>query len=88
MTTIRQVKTKKVSLKFIMSRKPFMRGFNDVKKGKDMDYDAYKIMNDQWQYERGRIFGLIYNGRVKEGNRVLWGAQAAYHNALQEGIIL
>jgi hypothetical protein len=89
MTTIRQVQTKKVTLQTIMSRKSFMRGFNEVKKGASMDYDAFNDnVNDRWRYERGRIFGLLYNGPLKNGQTVLREAQLAYNEAFKSGVLL
>lgn len=89
MTTIRQVKTKKVSLQTVMSRKSFMRGFAEAQKGVTMDYDAFnEDTNNRWQYERGRIFGLIYHGQLKQGQRVLYEAQVAYNEAFKSGIML
>jgi len=86
--SIQQVKTTSVSLQHVMSRKPFVRGFNDVHAGKPMDYDAYQALNDQWQYERGRLFGLIYTGKLKDGQRVRLEAQRAFNLAAREGSIL
>ena len=89
MATIRQVKTKDVSLQAVMSRKPFMRGFAEAQKGTEMDYDAFnEDTNSRWQYERGRIFGLLYHGPLKQGRRVLYEAQVACSNAIKSGIML
>ena len=52
----------------------FMRGVREARAGLPMDYSAYeneRSTDNRWNYERGRQFGLIYKGAVKDGNRVL-----------------
>lgn len=86
-----QTKTKTTSLKSVIHRASFVRGFNDVKKGLGMDYDAYTgpfdDTNDRWAYERGRLFGFLFNGRLKDGKRVTWEAQSAMNEAIYTGAI-
>lgn len=85
-----QVKTKSVSLRSVMHRAPFVRGFKEARKGIPMDYDAYldERTNDRWQYERGRLFGLMYTGKLKDGNRVCYDAINSFSDAVSRGIIL
>lgn len=85
-----QVKTKNVSLRSVMHRAPFVRGFKEIQKGIPMDYDAYldESTNNRWQYERGRLFGLMYKGKLKDGNRVCYAAINSFSDAVSRGIIL
>jgi hypothetical protein len=71
---IRQVKTKTTTIKGIMRSAPFVRGFNEARTGVALDYDAYADTNHQWSYERGRQFGLIFDGPLKFKNTVNLGA--------------
>ena len=67
-----QVTTHSVSLKTIMSRPTFVRGYNEAMVGAKFskDYDNWTT-NEQWSYERGRLF---YFGagrvRLKQGRGV------------------
>ena len=72
--SIRQVKTKNTTIKGIMRSAPFVRGFSEARKGVALDYDAYADTNQQWAYERGRQFGLIFDGPLKCGKAVNRGA--------------
>lgn len=87
MAAIQQVSTKTVTLRSIMRTAPFMRGHREALEGKPFDYDAYTVINDQWQYERGRQFGLMYRQPIKEGRTVKVSALLAFHGALAENEI-
>jgi hypothetical protein len=54
-----QVRTTSVSLSWIMSRRKFMLGVEDLRAGRDFhpDYDSWA--NDQWPYEQGRLWAAI-----------------------------
>lgn len=88
----RQVKTKTVSLKSIIHRAAFVRGFNEVKHGIPMDYDAYLSdrddTNDRWQYERGRLFAYYFNGALKHGKRVTYEAEYAMNEMIYSGAMI
>jgi len=71
---IRQVVTKKAGIKGIMRSAPFVVGFNEARKGMPIRYDAFDDLNRQWNYERGRQFGLIFDGPLKEGKALHLGA--------------
>jgi len=60
---IRQVTTtKKRKLTACMRGKAFVKGFNDKRKGKPLDYEAFPYdTNAQWDYERGRLFACIFD---------------------------
>lgn len=68
MTMSLQVKTKKGTIRGALVRAAFT-GPGET--------------NDRWQYERGRQFGLIYSGAVKDGGRVRWQACEAFEQALR-----
>ena len=71
---IRQVQTKNTTCKSIIRSKAFVTGFNEVRSGKPLKYDAFKDVNDQWNYERGRQFGLLFSGHLKHGQKVTLNA--------------
>ena len=80
-----QVKTRNVTYKTVMRTAAFMRGFRETREGLPMDYEAYTgdgDTNNRWQYERGRQFGILYAGPVKDGGRVRWDAIHALQEAL------
>jgi hypothetical protein len=54
-----QVRTRFVSAEWIMTRRAFMRGVDDVRSGRSYprDYDTWKDINYAWNYERGRQWG-------------------------------
>jgi len=84
---IRQVKTtKRRKLSTCMRGKHFVKGFNDKRKGKPMDYEAFPYdTNAQWDYERGRLFACIFQEPLKDGAKLRWQAQAAMVTALESG---
>ena len=86
----RQVETTLGGFRGVMRSGAFVRGFNEARKGKPMDYDAYQEAgqtNARWAYERGRLFGLIYSGPLKQGPRVTWDAYSAMRNAYLSQLI-
>jgi hypothetical protein len=81
-----QIKTVNVTYKSILRSAAFMRGVREARAGIPMDYSAYENepnTRNRWKYERGRQFGLIYKGAIKDGNRVLWGAVEGMGEALR-----
>ncbi len=79
-----QIKTRGVTYKSIMRTAAFIRGVREARAGIPMDYGAYENEGstvNRWNYERGRQFGLIYKGAIKDGNRVLWEAVYAARDA-------
>ena len=77
---IGQIRTRTVKTSAVMRSAAFMRGFKEAHKGIPMDYDAYtgaREVDKRWDYERGRQFGFIYDGDVKDGGRIR-------HDALYE----
>lgn len=71
-----------ITIKKLLWAKPFNRGFKEAQEGLPLDYDAYP--NDeaaQWSYERGRQFGIVYQGKVKYGKEVSWNAINSFYQA-------
>lgn len=55
-----------------------------------MDYDAYGgdyEINERWFYERGRLFGMLYNGPLKYGRSLNNDAVWAFNDALWMNLI-
>lgn len=82
-----QTRTKNTTFKSVMTTAAFNRGVKEARTGKPFDYDAYEKTNDQWAYERGRQFGLVYAGPVKEGRTVTREAIIAIRSATENRII-
>jgi hypothetical protein len=80
-----QVSTKNTGLRGVMRSAAFVRGFYEARANVPMDYDAYQELgqtNTRWAYERGRLFGLLFQGPLKHGHRVsptaVYEMKAAY----------
>jgi hypothetical protein len=67
---IRQVQTTNTTTTAIIRSAAFVKGFNEVKARKPLNYDAFRDANDQWNYERGRQFALLFHGAIKRGAKV------------------
>jgi hypothetical protein len=68
---IRQIQTKPTTTTAVIRSRAFVQGFNEVKAGKPLNYDAFPYdSNKQWDYERGRQFALCFNGALKKGAKV------------------
>ena len=52
--TRKQAHTRIVSIRSIVANREFARGLNEVRNGL-----PFNPNNDDWEYERGRSFGLI-----------------------------
>ena len=80
-----QIKTVNVTYKSILRSAAFMRGVREARAGIPMDYSAYENepnTRNRWKYERGRQFGLIYKGPIKDKARVRWDAVEGMRDAL------
>ena len=75
---IRQVQTKQTTTASVIRSSAFVKGFAEVKKGKPLNYDAYRDANDQWNYERGRQFALLFDGAIKKGAKVTYAAELMF----------
>jgi hypothetical protein len=80
----RQIQTKSTTTTAVIRSRAFVQGFNEVKAGKPLNYDAFLDSNDQWNYERGRQFALCFNGVLKRGAKVsqaaAWSLGLELHN--------
>lgn len=79
---------KNVTAKSIIHKASFVRGFNEVKKGIPFNYQAYDDLEDMEHYERGRLFGCVYNDVLKYGKKVSLNAQYALYDAFNNGSLI
>lgn len=85
-----QVETRQAGFRTIMRTAAFVKGFKEARKGLPMDYDCFSghgETNARWNYERGRLFGPLFNGPLKEGPRITWPAYAAFRDAYNAHLI-
>jgi hypothetical protein len=84
-----QVKTKLTTVGAVMRAKSFLRGFSEVQRGVPLDPEAFRSNSaDQWRYERGRQFGCLYTGPLKQGRNLVYEATYAYHIASRSRAII
>ena len=80
----KQIPTRTTKVSAIIRSAAFVRGFNEVQKGLPMDYDVYSKADEvakRWDYERGRQFGFLYAGKLKNGQTVIHDAIWTYADA-------
>lgn len=81
--------TVQVSVKSILWREAFRKGFEDAHNGIPYDYDAYADdMGKRWTYERGRQFGMVYKGKLKYGKTVSHNAMYYFSEAITNRTII
>lgn len=86
---IRQITmTKQTSIRSVLHSKAFMMGYSDVKEGRPFKYDYFADLNEQWNYERGRIYATASTGPVKVNGRVHPTACHLAGILVSEGILL
>jgi hypothetical protein len=81
----KQIPVRTVKLRTIMRSAAFVRGFKEARKGLPMDYDAYgkaSETTERWNYERGRQFGVVYAGAIKDGRSITLDAFLSYNRAI------
>jgi hypothetical protein len=84
-----QVQTRTRKSGWALNSKAFGIGYREALKGLPLRYEAFSDnSNEQWNYERGRLFAQVYKGKIKEGQRLTYQAQWAFANAIRERIIL
>lgn len=88
MAALQQVSTQPISLHSLMRSAAFNKGHKDVLAGKPLKYDAYRTSNEQWQYERGRLFGLFYREPIKVSGAVKNSAMMAFAAAWKANHII
>jgi hypothetical protein len=79
-----------VKVSTVLNSKEFTMGVYDAALGEPFDksYESMTI-NQQWFYERGRLFALVCPGiGLKEGRTVTQAAIAAYSAARKRGDII
>jgi hypothetical protein len=80
-----QVPTIGITIERIMASPAFKRGLDDVRNGIPFDWRI-----DDWQYERGRLFGCFapLNMPLRIGGQLNPKAVALYRVALERKLIL
>ena len=85
----KQVPTKDTTILGIMRTAAFSTGFREAQVGKPIRYDVYEHdANGQWNYERGRMLGLIFSGPLKVGRAINRGAALHFSVAIHQKVIL
>jgi len=85
----RQVPTKDTTILGIMRTAAFSTGFREAQAGKPIRYDAYEHdANGQWNYERGRMLGLMFGGPLKVGRAISRAAALHFAMAIKQKVIL
>ena len=74
---------KLTSLYSILKSRPFGRGFAAYRNGEPFDPDAYGSINEQWNYERGRILAACYEGALRINRRITNGAIIAARETMR-----
>lgn len=77
-----------VSLSKVMSSRPFGRGFAAFRNGEPFRDDLFYRLNDQWAYERGRMFAAWYAGALRSNRRLSYDAMVAAREALRIGALI
>lgn len=77
-----------VPLSKVLSSRPFGRGFAAYRNGEPFRDDLFYRLNDQWAYERGRMFAALYSGTLRHNRRLAWGAIQAAREALRIGALI
>lgn len=77
-----------VPLSKVLSSRPFGRGFSDYRKGKPFEGEAFYRLNEQWAYERGRMFAAWYAGALRSNRRLSYDAMVAAREALRIGALI
>lgn len=77
-----QMKTRNVGILKYMQSKSFAEGFLEARVGKPFDYGRVALKDD-FRYELGRQFGMVYAGPIKSGNTIDRRAAIALSNALR-----
>lgn len=82
-------KRKRVTIRSIINRAAFAKGFSDYHRGKPFDYRAFEDdQKAQWDYERGRLLATVYKGPLKDGRYVLQQAVWAFKEARAANVLI
>lgn len=83
-----QIKTKVVTVRSVMGSAEFVRGFKDGKNHAPWPKDSLDL-KDGWNYERGRMYGVLYPGiPPKRGRQVDNRALFLFVDAVNSGAII
>lgn len=77
--------SKSRDFRVVLKSRAFGRGFRDYREGKPLDPNAYRGTNDQWSYERGRLFAAAYEGPLRLGRGICGAALAAARHEIYSG---
>lgn len=77
-----------VPLSKVLSSRPFGRGFAAYRNGEPFRDDLFHRINEQWAYERGRMFAALYSGTLRHNRRLAHGAMVAAREALHNGALI
>jgi hypothetical protein len=77
---------RKTKIVGMIRNKWFVKGFNDCKK--NLPFDETMPPSEQWPYERGRLFGAVYNKPIKFGKKVSIDACWAFADLYNEKAII
>jgi hypothetical protein len=70
------------TVRAVMNAPGFATGFGEVLRGKPADFDKWSTCKAKaWAYERGRLFGVVFKGKLKDGNRITRDAIFAFADA-------
>lgn len=83
-----ELRTRQTSLRKVLGSRPFGRGFAAYRAGEPLDPDAFHSINDQWSYERGRMFAAWYAGALRINRRLSLEAQRAASEGLRIGVLI
>jgi hypothetical protein len=94
-----QVKTKRCTISSVMGTADFLAGMRDAASGKPIldqweSRTTKSVANEQWSYERGRLFYFWLKGKglecrpIKEGRKVLLWAQHEFSEAYRAKAII
>lgn len=83
-----EIRTRQTALRKVLGSRPFGRGFAAYRAGEPLDPDAFRFTNDQWAYERGRMFAAWYAGALRINRRLSHDAQHAASEALRIGALI
>ena len=89
MHEIKQINTVTRTIGSVFRTKAFRFGYEQAGRGIPLDPDLYSDnSNDRWHYERGRQFAFLFDGRIKNGNRLNVHALHVFGNAVARGLII
>lgn len=76
------------SLRFVMMKASFRKGYESFKEGLPFDSEAFTEWNEQWNYERGRQFAACYTGAIKINRRISLEALVAMDQLVRERAVI